>query len=259
MQKSMTSEDIENLKILLAQMKVEDPNFRVFGAERHQYELGPPLTETELQGFEQKHQIALPEDYRIFLKEAGNGSIRHDSKYFMGNAGAGPFYGLASLEEAAQDSDLALPFPFTEATESLSQEEVDRRRDPDRYPGAPGALALCDYGSGIVYCLVVTGESAGTMWEGRENYYPTDISFGAWYRQWVDALIGKLPRLANERAIAGRISLGVSKSEIIEICGGSWKQTERSKGRSDLSFEHLATAFELDENEKLIRIISYSV
>jgi hypothetical protein len=33
--------------------------------------LRPTLTEAELQHFEQTHQVKLPEDYRMFLREIG--------------------------------------------------------------------------------------------------------------------------------------------------------------------------------------------
>ncbi|HLK54984.1 MAG TPA: SMI1/KNR4 family protein [Chthonomonadaceae bacterium] len=198
----MISKEIEDLKTLLGRMQREDPRFRVFGAELHRYILGSPLTENELVAFEQTHRIGLPDDYRLFLKEAGNGGRRRDSNLFMGNTGAGPYYGLLPLEEAACDCDLAQPFPFTTSTEALLEEEIDKLRDPEKYPGMPGALALCHQGSGIFCWLVANGPTYGTIWEGRENCYPTGLSFWTWYRQWIDRLVHRaLPRLAAEPAI----------------------------------------------------------
>jgi len=256
----MTSEYLQNLKSLLTRMKEADPDFRVFGSDIHGYALGPTLSETELGNFEKINNIVLPADYRLFLKEAGNGGTRIIPNLFMGNAGAGPYYGLLNLEEAREGCELSKPFPFTESTESLSEEEMEWWFDADTYPGIPGGLALCHAGSGIIFWLIVRGEAYGTMWTGRETFSPTGLSFGAWYRAWADKLVHRaLPRLANERAIAGKIQLGMTKAEVIAICGGEWQQKEWSNHNSQLSFPHLSTQFELDENEILTRIIAHDV
>ena len=55
---------LEKLKIL----KELDTNYKVFGAESHQYNFNSVLTENELILFEETHKIKLPEDYRLFLK-----------------------------------------------------------------------------------------------------------------------------------------------------------------------------------------------
>lgn len=43
----MTPKEIQDLKVLLERLRQEDSTFRVFGANRHQYNLGPTLTEQE--------------------------------------------------------------------------------------------------------------------------------------------------------------------------------------------------------------------
>lgn len=134
----MTSSEIEEMKALLRRIQAEDPNFRVFGTRQHHYLLGPTLTEPELLAFERQHEVRLPSDYRVFLSEAGNGGLGPDSPLFMGKSGAGPFYGLLTLDGAAQDSNLNRPFPFTESTESLPEETVEALTDPDLFVGVSG-------------------------------------------------------------------------------------------------------------------------
>jgi hypothetical protein len=194
----MSNEEIAALKTLLIRMQANDPAFRVFGSKQHRYQLGPTLSESELESFERKNQIRLPEDYRRFLQEAGNGGTTRDSRVFMGNSGAGPCYGLVSLDDAAADSDLRRPFPFTESTDKLPEDDVARWIDPDNFPGIPGGLALCHAGCGIMWFLIVNGPTYGTMWEGREDYYPTGLTFGDWYRRWTQRLVKRaLPVLAQ--------------------------------------------------------------
>ena len=248
------------MKALLRRMQAEDPDFRVFGAEQHRYLLGPTLTESELLAFEQQHGIRLPSEYRLFLAEAGNGGLGPDApRSFMGKSGAGPFYGLLTLGDAAEDCTLSQPFPFTEATEALPEEVVWAQMDSDLFPGVLGALALCHYGSGLVCYLVVNGPAYGTVWQGRENFYPMAESFDVWYGDWLRRLEEHaLPRLANERRIAG-VEVGMTKAEVIALCGGVWKLKPYGAGKTFLSFEHLSTEFVLTEQEVVERIIVHSI
>src|SRR5258708_39519318 len=65
---------------------VRSRSLSCFGSESHGFRLNSPLHEAELQAFETKHRIRLPDDYRTFLKHAGNG-------------GAGPYYGIFPLDK----------------------------------------------------------------------------------------------------------------------------------------------------------------
>ena len=84
-----------------------DKRCTIFGANSHQYRFRKVLQEEEVQKFEECYQIRLPEDYRNFLLEVGNG-------------GAGPYYGINRLEDAVVDYHkdkkdyLKEPFPHTE-------------------------------------------------------------------------------------------------------------------------------------------------
>ena len=136
----MTAEDVEGLQDFLSQMRERDPEFRVHGSIRHKYRLGPPLSEDELQAFERKHHIALPADYRFFLKNAGDGgAIRSDALVVAVNAGAGPACGILPLAETVEECDPSRPFPLTEAGEAQTfqgNRAVGRRRGLPRCPPA---------------------------------------------------------------------------------------------------------------------------
>ncbi len=68
----------------LARVRELDQGFQVFGAFKHQYRLGPCLSQQQLAQFESLLQVSFPHDLREFLLTAGNG-------------GAGPGYGLHRL------------------------------------------------------------------------------------------------------------------------------------------------------------------
>jgi hypothetical protein len=154
--------DIAELSDMLRRLRATDASFRVFGSEQHRYL-------SELVAFESANRIGLPNDYRRFLAMVGNG-------------GAGPFYGLARLN--AYGRDLSRPFPLTTATDALADEELERL--PECCDEYPGILELCHQGCAIYSYLVVNGTAHGTIWDAREDFYPTELTFGVWYRRWLE-------------------------------------------------------------------------
>jgi hypothetical protein len=161
-----------------------DTAFEVFGSESHCYQLNPPLPPQEVDALERRHRISLPDEYRAFITRIGNG-------------GAGPDYGLFSLAAGLRESasELNRPFPFSTQT---AQEVIAARRRGERYaavvpaqmPG--GALAICHSGCAIFYYIVLAGEQRGTVWNGREDWFPCSSRQGRqwtfldWYEDWLD-------------------------------------------------------------------------
>jgi uncharacterized protein (TIGR02996 family) len=158
----------------------------------------PALSEAELLAFEAEYRVTLPDEYRLFLRQVGNG-------------GLGPGDGLLRLADAVDRSpsrDLGTPFPF-----SIRQ----YREDPDRfYQGRsteepqpwPGVLYLSAPHEVYEYAyLVITGEDRGMMW----GYGPINCGwtpecpssdldnkwahgelrgFFRWYEEWLDDWLG---------------------------------------------------------------------
>jgi hypothetical protein len=138
-----------------------------------------------IEGFEAEYAIRLPPDYREFLTIIGNG-------------GAGPYYGLYSLEQAVSDEPhhksrmcLAEPFPLTEAFNPYSEETSDDEIFDDRY--ICGTVVLAHQGCGYYDRLVVTGPQFGQVWsDGRvsdQGLVPCNLDFYKWYDYWlIDSL-----------------------------------------------------------------------
>lgn len=188
----------------------------VFGAESHEFKLHPPLSEAEVGEFEAQHRIRLPEDYRGFLINLGNG-------------GAGPYYGLFKLGEMDDCHDvqkwnesngfvgvLANPFPHVAAWNDLSAEpnesddELEYEKRLDAFDAVywnsdnvNGAIPLCHHGCALRDWLVVTGREAGHMWnDARADYAglcpisvgaKTRVTFLEWYMHWLNKALTKLP------------------------------------------------------------------
>jgi hypothetical protein len=189
---------------------------KVSGAEAHGFELNPPLSDSEVRSFEAKHHIRLPEDYRGFLINLGNG-------------GAGPYYGVFKLGEmddafdsqAWQEDDgfvgvLSKPFPHIAAWNDLTGKpeetdddaEYERALDTfDQHYWNPnnvnGAIPICHEGCALRDWLVVSGSEAGHIWHDarvdRAGLYPISIgqkkriTFLDWYVDWLNESLATLP------------------------------------------------------------------
>jgi uncharacterized protein (TIGR02996 family) len=159
----------------------------------HLKPLNPVLSADELTAFENEHRVSLPEGYRAFLCEIGNG-------------GPGPGDGLPALTaavELAPTRDFTTPFPF-------SKRQWEERARAGDYSEEweyeqPGLLWLgTPHDPWVSVYLVVAGEDRGMMWgfghihggwmpeapNAEEDYRQEDFrDFLTWYEDWLDALL----------------------------------------------------------------------
>jgi uncharacterized protein (TIGR02996 family) len=158
----------------------------------HNGRLNPVLSEDDVAAFEREHRVTLPEEYRTFLLEVGNG-------------GLGPGDGLSPLPvplagtpTGTVEGDLDKPFSLT--FRSWDGEE--------RFESESGVLYLAtpDDPWGSAY-LIVTGEDRGLVWGFGHIHggwcpqaptYSDDHaatvdclprSFFRWYEDWLDVLL----------------------------------------------------------------------
>ncbi|WP_220498494.1 SMI1/KNR4 family protein [Rhodopirellula sp. JC639] len=204
--------DIESIRDALVRCRLAQP--KVFGSDSHEFKLNARVDGSVVTQFEAKHDIKLPEDYRRFVTEIGNG-------------GAGPFYGVFKLGEMDNNFShkrwkeddgfigvLAKPFPHTKAWNDLPTypEEQD---DEDAYEAeleafdevywnsenVDGAIPICHQGCAYRNWLIVTGPEAGNVWEDlrvdHKGLIPVNsngghrVRFLEWYTDWLtDAVAG---------------------------------------------------------------------
>jgi hypothetical protein len=175
-----------------------DLSRRMFGAERHRYLLTPAWSEDRIRGFENRHHVTLPEEYRYFLR-------------WVGAAGAGPGYGLyepgtwddepRNWENTRRVGALARPFPHT-ARWNLPRERLaaltagldDDLAEQEYW--APeitcGAMPIASLGGGTQALLVVSGPQRGKIWiddRVHENGLAPDddLDFDGWYSAWLQS------------------------------------------------------------------------
>ncbi|SEF21725.1 HEAT repeat-containing protein [Amycolatopsis pretoriensis] len=165
-----------------------DPRLRdLFGAGHHRFRLNPALPADEIATFEAEHDIRLPESYRTFLLEVGDG-------------GAGPGYGLLRLADAyAEVSDsfrghLRTPSPFSPG-QWYENDWWDGFWGPGDEPDpVQGTLAVVHHGCTGYTHLVVSGPGRGRLVRLDLNGVPApyvleDEDFLAWYHRWLDELL----------------------------------------------------------------------
>ena len=201
---------------MLADLKRHDPFFENFGAGLHLYELNPPLPQSEIEAFETKHHVTLPEDYRQFIAEIGNG-------------GAGPYYGVFPFGEHDDSDDfctwdkeylvgdLSAKFPHQDKW-NLPDSFWDKMPDPGPDISAEeedlmmevwdkqleehywnpkimnGAIPICHLGCNLRDWLVINGPQKGFIWaDARTDHlgvYPLrdgveQLTFFDWYMSWL--------------------------------------------------------------------------
>jgi SMI1 / KNR4 family (SUKH-1) len=187
--------DAKEIHSRLAAMRAADPSLERFGASRHRHRLGRRLGKRSVTSFESAHGVPLPDAYRSFLLEVGNG-------------GAGPNYGLFPLDghgmrdlernERFRPGYLAIGFPHTEvwnrdyyprdqdrpSSELLSEDEYFDAR------WTIGSLVIAEFGSGAFHRLVVAGPARGQVWlddRAADGGLTPETDFYTWYNNWLNS------------------------------------------------------------------------
>ena len=205
---------------LLDELGWRDPRREVFGSGGHGYKLNPPLPLSVVEAFEGRHGVSLPEDYRLFMTEIGNG-------------GAGPCYGLLPFGKDDDDRDWeggglvgdpGRPFPHTTAwnlpdsfwagepdwppdtpieVQDRMMDTWDRELEAHYWDPAimDGAIPICHKGCALRQWLVVHGGQRGLVWDDlradQAGIAPVlgesgePVTFAAWYMTWLDTSLAK--------------------------------------------------------------------
>jgi len=193
-------EQIQRIKDKLAKLQnIGWENYKdSTGVWGHQFQMNPPLSQEQLVAFETHFDIDLPEGYRDFLFEVGNG-------------GAGPYYGILPIERwyqwlipygnmSLEETVKSLEFnphdyfsqEYAERANSLTGYGLEYKEGPSkRY----GTIAISSQGCGIYCFLVVNGIERGRVFyvgDMHTPYFMPDPDFLSWYERWLDeTLSGK--------------------------------------------------------------------
>lgn len=167
---------IEELRSLLEKARATDADLKQFGAKQHKYQWNPPASLKEIEKFEKETGISLPDGYRNFLLQAGNG-------------GAGPFYGLFSLEQVKGwlswqvepgETPYLAPGTDPDSLKDLGDRDHDWRR---------GCIPIESQGDTYFTYLLVAGPDRGRVvyieYERSWIFFPREPDFLSWYIRWL--------------------------------------------------------------------------
>ncbi len=201
---------LERIEKKINKLRSLDPEFRLFGAESHNYKLRGKVEESDIIEFERNNNIELPKGYREFISKIGNGPC-------------GPYYGLVSLSNCLLDDldhpdkniliDTTKPFihnerwnlDFSDFDESEDEEYFNNKIEKEYFDPKwmNGTIKLSNYGCGITMNLVVNGKEHGHVWVddrcNDQGIYPDPYSgnkkrvkFLDWYEYWLDHSIKEI-------------------------------------------------------------------
>jgi hypothetical protein len=173
---------------VVARVRSKLDRLRAALRERGEQAPDPPLVpEADLLGFEMRHGITLPAEYRAFLLRVGNEEL-------------GTGTGLIPLQVAADIPNLRLPFPYSPTViQQLLQELLSgwpgpiTDEDEEVEMSDLGCLCIVEYGgSNESYLLGVNGAARGQVWTSGDWYSPLPDDQGelhnflSWYEEWLD-------------------------------------------------------------------------
>lgn len=165
---------LEELRRLLKKAKEADPSLKQFGAARHKYKWNLPAMQKDIKQFEREIGVTLPDGYRNFLLQAGNG-------------GAGPSYGLFSLKQVrswltweVKPEEVPHLYPEMEAKEVKGAEDWCR-----------GCIPIGSQGDTYFTYLLVVGGNRGRVvyvnveYDSSWIFFPREPDFLSWYTRWL--------------------------------------------------------------------------
>jgi len=187
---------LDRIKTKLEKAKGKDTAVSVFGASSHKYKVNDKLTAKELADWQAYNKITLPVPYTQFLKKVGNG-------------GAGPYYGVYSLEKATSYTECnalsakCILHPemtkeeWNHLTEPLNSDEdiSDLEYDAARDKVLGGMLCIGTQGCEYDMYLVLEGRHRGRI-VYTSDFHPDhpfffvyEDNFLDWYERWLDEII----------------------------------------------------------------------
>ena len=167
---------VDELCSQLEKAETMDPERKRFGADQHQYQWNPPARREQIEQLEEKIGISLPAEYRKFLLDVGNG-------------GAGPFYGLFSVEQIQQWLQWKIE---PEKTPALAPDKTADDLDENDCNWLRGCIPIGSQGDTYFTGLMVAGPDQGRVvyidYEVSWFFFPNEPNFLSWYQRWLREL-----------------------------------------------------------------------
>ncbi|MDO4259384.1 MAG: SMI1/KNR4 family protein [Actinomycetaceae bacterium] len=184
---------IQRIRRKLEDIRLADPHRKCGWACVHDYLLEPPLAEDDIRQWESHYGLTLPDGYRAFVTQVGNGGPARPG-HWLDQVGAGPGRGVYSLGSEAQWLEIEnLESEQLEVLrEHLDSGDNDCSNPEARHGIVPMAPGECDE----FYVLVCSGEHKGAVVEiDPDEFAQPRLSriiagdFLSWYESWLDQVL----------------------------------------------------------------------
>lgn len=240
---------IEELRKGLAAAQTADAGWKVFGAERHQYRWNPPALLSEVEALEKTLGVTLPEEYRNFLLQAGNG-------------GAGPAYGLFSVQEIPGWMDWPLE-PEEPPVLSPERDAADLSTDEN---WRRGCMPIGSQGDTYFTALMLTGPHRGRVvyweWEGSWAFFPEARTFLDWYQRWLREVAAGyrifwfwLNLDGGEEELAQRYEAAQTEAEQNQVLSSFWKFPVLSPASVELIRRALWSRLDMNDGRSWLELL----
>lgn len=197
-----TLQQIERIKIKLFLANEIDRNFEVFAADSHEYFVGETISAEVILKFENEYSLSLPECYKAFLLNIGNGGKSHRK------SAAGPGYGIfpfgTNIEEFVYSNpenslkedcrihpEMSDDF-WKDLNKKIDEDISDKDFESELGKIFGGILPLGTEGCTYYYGLILNGESKGRVVnidiDRRKPYFAFESNFLDWYERWLDEI-----------------------------------------------------------------------
>jgi hypothetical protein len=199
------TEQIQRIRDKLLEAKNTDKNLKVFGAASHRYIIHEPATLKKVTEIETKYSIELPECYKAFILNIGNGGFGSQ------NSAAGPFYGIYPVgvninelifnnaEEYLKNDCIIIPKMTDEywksITMNIEENEVISNEDYETESGKlwAGILPIGSQGCSYIHGIVLNGPHKGRVVnldiDRLKPQFTFENNFLDWYERWLDEII----------------------------------------------------------------------
>ncbi len=207
---------VERIKLKLGIAKNTDRYLEVFGSKSHEYVLNSPLSESEVNDFEKQYNFVLPECYRTFLTQIGNGGINYTNSV-VGDSGAGPCYGVFSLghighficdpvteyhRKAPYFNSLITDEIWTDRFDSIEDDLSDEQCDIEIGKMYSGIINIGYCGCSGYYGIMLNGVDKGKVVYTYDEFeycphFAEENNFLDWYENWLNRIISGKEILRN--------------------------------------------------------------
>ena len=257
---------IQRIKKKLVEAKEADKNLKVFGAEKHKYYLNLPATELEVLEFERKFSVELPECYKTFITQIGNGG---NSSF---NSAAGPYYGIFPMgtnvseliydntEKYLKNDCVIYPKMTDEYWESLAKninddnDISDEDYEKERGKIYAGILPIGSQGCTYLHGIILNGQHRGRVvnldMDGQKPKFTFEKNFLDWYERWLDEVISG--ELINKSPSWFGYCKGGTEEELLTAYISSTDLDEKEDCLSGLLNKKRLKGHTINQIEKLI-------